>query len=145
MLSQTHEYALRAMAFLAAAPDRPHPGAKIAEGAQLPKGYVFQVMERLRKAGLVNAQRGPSGGFSLARSLDAITLLDVANAVEPLPRIEKCPLGNPAHVQLCPLHRRLDDAVAHIENTFAGITFAQLVSEIRENDQRCQFPMPPKP
>jgi Rrf2 family protein len=142
MISQTTEYALRAMAYLASAPDQPRTAQNIAQANDLPSGYVVRVMQLLREAGLVTAQRGPHGGFQLARSIDRVNLLDVVNAVEPVARITKCPLGKPAHLQLCPLHRRLDAAAAGVEQAFASTTLSDLVAEIRENDRQCQFPLP---
>jgi Rrf2 family transcriptional regulator, nitric oxide-sensitive transcriptional repressor len=143
MISQTTEYALRAMAYLAAKPEEARTASQIAKANALPSGYVVRVMQLLRDAGLVTAQRGPRGGFLLARSIDRINLLDVVTAVGPIPRIEKCPLGNPAHLQLCPLHRRLDAAMASVEQAFASTTLAELVAEIKENDRQCQFPSRP--
>ena len=66
---------------------------------------------------------------------------DIITVVEPLGRIEKCPLNKPAHIQLCPLHRRIDDAVQLIEKAFADTTLAQLAEEIETNDRACQFPI----
>ena len=129
------------MAYLASSPEEPRTAHKIAEVNDLPSGYVVRVMQLLREAGLVTAQRGPRGGFLLARSIDRVNLLDVVNAVEAVPRIKKCPLGKPAHLQLCPLHRRLDAAAAGVEQAFASTTLAELVEEIRENDRHCQFPL----
>ena len=142
MISQTAEYALRAMAFLASNPEQARTAQKIAESTDLPAGYVVRVMQLLRDAELVTPRRGPHGGFTLTRSLDRINLLDIVSAVEPVRRVEKCPLGKPAHLQLCPLHRRLDEAAAGVERAFAGTTLAELVEEIEENDKACQFPVP---
>jgi Rrf2 family protein len=128
MLSQTTEYALRAMTFLAST----EPGAafnseSIAERTQVPKGYLSKILRDLVVAELVVSQRGPNGGFSLARPPNKISMLDVVNAVDPIPRIKKCPLGNPAHVQLCPLHRRIDDAVGMIEREFTRTSLAEVL------------------
>ena len=142
MISQTAEYALRAMAFLASNPGQARTAQKISELAELPAGYVVRVMQLLRDAKLVAPRRGPHGGFTLTRSLDRINLLDIVNAVEPVRRVEKCPLGKPAHLQLCPLHRRLDEAAAGVEKAFTDTTLAELVVEIEKNDKACQFPVP---
>jgi Rrf2 family protein len=40
------------------------------------------VLQRLAKNGLVKSSRGPQGGFTLAKKSDAITLLDVYEAIE---------------------------------------------------------------
>ena len=131
------------MACLAAHPETPMTSEQVANATVIPPGYLNKVFQQLGRAGLVNAQRGPNGGFRLARSLDRINLLDVITSVEPLRRIEKCPLDKPEHLQLCPLHRRLVDAVATVEEIFAGTTLRQLADEINGNGRACQFPGSP--
>lgn len=142
MIGQTAEYALRAMAYLASKSEEPQTAQTIARDTELPSGYVIRVMQLLRKGGLITAQRGPNGGFLLARSTERIRLLDIFEAVQPIRRIDKCPLGKPSHLQLCPLHRRLDQAIAGVQKAFADTTLAELVEEMEDNERRCQFPSP---
>ncbi|MCW5766374.1 MAG: Rrf2 family transcriptional regulator [Phycisphaeraceae bacterium] len=128
MLSQTVEYALRAMMHLAALPtDNAANSETIAERTKVPKGYLSKVMRDLVVAGLIDSRRGPSGGFRLARPARDISMLDVINAVDPLQRITRCPLGNPAHLNLCPLHRRLDDAIATMEREFRRTSLEEIL------------------
>jgi Rrf2 family protein len=131
MISQTAEYALRAVVCLGTAPDhRPLTTHAIAEKTLVPAGYLSKVLQGLGRAGLVESQRGLRGGFVLARPLDEISVLDVINAVDPLKRIKRCPLGLVAHgTRLCPLHRRLDEAIAQVESLFEGTSIAELLSE----------------
>lgn len=128
MLSQTVEYALRAMVHMAALPpDTAATSEAIAARTKVPRGYLSKILRDLVVAELIHSQRGPSGGFTVARPASRITILDVINAVDPLKRITKCPLGNPAHLNLCPLHRRLDDAFAMIEREFKSTTLAEMI------------------
>ena len=128
MLSQTVEYALRAMVVLANAPDTPQTAQSIAGAAQLPIDYLFKVMQSLGRAGLVNAQRGKHGGFMLARNPGDLTILDVVNAVDPLRRIHSCPLSLKSHgTRLCSLHRHLDDALALVEQAFSSTTLSDIL------------------
>jgi Rrf2 family protein len=129
MLSQTAEYALRAIVYLSDQPDKPVTGRQLASVAQVPPGYLLKVMQSLARAGLVDAQRGKNGGFTLTSPPDHITILDVVNAVDPLRRIRACPLGIPGHERLCPLHRRLDDALAHVERVFAETRISDLLRD----------------
>jgi Rrf2 family protein len=110
MFSQTAEYALRAVVSLADS-DQPLTTQQLAALTQVPADYLSKVMQSLGRAGLVESQRGKNGGFKLARPASQMTILDVLNAVDPLPRIHNCPLHLKSHSrQLCPLHQRLDDA-----------------------------------
>lgn len=129
MISQTAEYALRAIVFLADQNDAPQTTQQIAEVTRVPAGYLAKVMQGLSRCGLVRAQRGLHGGFTLAVPPKELTVLDVVQAVDPLRRIEHCPLGIVSHQSLCPLHRRLDSAVAMVEKALGSSTIAELLAE----------------
>ncbi len=129
MLSQTVEYALRAMVHLASLPPKTAASSEaIAAKTKVPQGYLSKILRDLVVADLIVSQRGPNGGFSLARPADRISMFDVVNAVDPLQRIHKCPLGNPAHLKLCPLHQKIDDAMDYIEQQFRGTTLADVLA-----------------
>jgi Rrf2 family protein len=129
MISQTAEYALRAVVFLAERGNRPHTIRQIAAATQVPAGYLAKVMQALTRAGLVHGRRGLGGGFVLTRPPGEMSCYDILQAVDPIPRITRCPLDNPAHAhQLCPLHERLDEAAAQIEKSFRASTIAELTT-----------------
>jgi Rrf2 family protein len=127
MLSQTAEYALRAMVALASGKSEPRTATDIAQQSQVPIDYLSKILNSLARAGLVTGQRGRGGGFQTARACDELTVLEVVSAVDPLKRIKSCPLGLKAHgTNLCPLHRKLDDAVRTVEEAFAATTIESL-------------------
>jgi Rrf2 family nitric oxide-sensitive transcriptional repressor len=128
VLSQSAEYALRAMVTLAYDGMAPLTTKQIAERTQVPAGYLSKVLQSLRRADLVRAQRGLGGGFRLAREPVTISILDVVNAVSPLRRIVRCPLDRADHAaELCSLHRRLDGAYAQVEKALAKTTIAEVL------------------
>ncbi|MEZ6125251.1 MAG: Rrf2 family transcriptional regulator [Planctomycetaceae bacterium] len=129
MISQTAEYALRAIVFLADQDGQPQTTAKISEGTQIPAGYLAKVMQVLNRGGIVNAQRGLYGGFTLIKPSADLTVLEVINAVEPIQRYYECPLKIPHHgPELCPLHRKLDDAAQLLQQSFGESSIASLIS-----------------
>jgi len=138
MISQTVEYALRAVAHLASESPASRTTKQIAEATQAPTAYLSKVLQGLVKAKIVRSQRGIGGGVSLVEDPKQLTILDVINAVEPLQRITKCPLDIESHgTNLCPLHRRLDDAMAQVEVAFASTTLAELLSESGQSKPLC--------
>jgi Rrf2 family protein len=103
---------------------------KIAEATQVPPGYLAKVMQNLARAEVVDSQRGVHGGFSLRKAPHQVTVLTVIEAVDPIQRIRACPLGLEAHRhQLCPLHSRLDAAIALMEDGFRRSSIAELVGK----------------
>jgi Rrf2 family protein len=84
-LSARTHYALRAVAELAAAPPGPVSAEKIALAQHIPRRFLDNILLQLRRAGLICSQRGPDGGYWLARSPEEITLADVIAVVEGSP------------------------------------------------------------
>jgi Rrf2 family protein len=127
MLPKTAEYALRTVACLARNPGQPESAEQLAEETKVPRRYVHKVLQSLARAELVHSRSGPGGGYTLVRSAEKITILDVVNAVSPLERIRHCPLGLPSHTSLCPLHKELDRAYAATEAAFSRVTIGELL------------------
>lgn len=131
MFSQTSEYALRAVAWMAGRPGSVHKTGEIAQGAGVPLSYLAKVLQTLARADLVRSVRGAAGGYELARSPEELTVFDVVQAVDPFRRIERCPLGVPCHRDgLCKLHRALDQAMANVEACLREATIASMLSDL---------------
>lgn len=144
MISQTAEYALRAVVYLADQAGEPRTNLQIAEATQVPTGYLAKVMQGLSRARVVNSQRGLNGGFTLKRSPDELTVLEVVNAIDPIRRIHECPLGLPSHGKnLCPLHQRIDNAAAAVEEAFGDTTISELLDVPKARKPLCRFPNAP--
>jgi Rrf2 family protein len=129
MISQTSEYALRAAVCLAARSENtPASAQDIAAAIRVPVGYLQKILRMLARHGILHAQRGTNGGFSLAKVPTAISILDVLRASETeIQRISRCPLGIEGHTSLCSLHRMLDSEMARAERTFATTSLADLL------------------
>ncbi|GII95618.1 RrF2 family transcriptional regulator [Sinosporangium siamense] len=84
-ISARTQYALRAVAELAVAPPGPVPAERIASTQNIPRRFLDNILLQLRRAGLIHSQRGPEGGYWLARPADQITLADVIAVVEGAP------------------------------------------------------------
>jgi Rrf2 family nitric oxide-sensitive transcriptional repressor len=145
MFSNTVEYALRAVVYLAYEAPEARTTAQIAEATKVPKDYLSKILQGLAKKKILQTQRGVGGGVSLLRPPEELTILDVVNAVEPIERIRTCPLGLPTHgVKLCPLHQRMDAALAMVEQAFGNTTLAEVLAEPGESVPLCDGPPPPQ-
>ena len=136
MFSLTIEYAMRAVLALASSGGRSLTTRQIADAMHVPPSYLSKVLQSLVRAGIVQSTRGLKGGFVLVGRPEDWRMLDILNAVSPLKRIESCPIDLESHSsELCPLHRRVDQAAAKIIEIFSGVTLKDLISD----------PMSPKP
>ena len=119
LLSEASEYALRAVVWCARYPDRTFKVREIAESTRAAPGYLAKVLQSLAKADILHAQRGSRGGFRLNRDPATLTALEVIQAVDPIERIQSCPLeSNETGMLLCPLHKRIDEVVNALEKAF---------------------------
>lgn len=142
LISQTAEYALRAIAHLCSQPEEAQTTQQIADATRVPVPYLSKVLQALTRAGLIRSLRGLHGGFKLLKDSEELTVYDVVQAVDPLQRILTCPLGLAAHGKnLCPLHRRLDDALLQVEQAFRESTIADLLREPSASKPLCPFPV----
>jgi len=138
MFSQTVEYALRAVVHLSSVAPQAQTTDQIAATTLVPKAYLSKVLQALVRGGIVHSQRGGAGGMTLIKPPAKLSILDVVNAVEPIQRIKTCPLGLKTHGhKLCPLHRRIDNALAATEKAFANTTLAEVLADPSKSKPLC--------
>ncbi len=132
MLSQTAEYAMRAVVHLALRPGEPRTVDVVAKATGIPVGYLAKIMQQLARGGVTTSQRGLHGGFLLARDPWQISLFEVVDAVDPFRRIRACPMSIPAHGDgLCSLHRLLDSTLATVETTLRSTPVGSLLEDAK--------------
>lgn len=81
-ISARADYAIRAVAEIAAAASGPVKGEHIAQAQHIPLKFLLNILTELRHARIVQSHRGAEGGYMLARPADRITLAEVIRAVE---------------------------------------------------------------
>jgi Rrf2 family protein len=81
-LSARADYALRAAIELATASGTHVTAEQLARAQHIPGKFLEAILTQLRRAGLVRSQRGPEGGFWLARPAEDISLADIIRAID---------------------------------------------------------------
>ena len=74
---------------------------KLAEITNSSKFHISKIMQKLVKDDFLTSQRGPTGGFSLTRTPEEITLLEIYEAIEGKISVSRCPLNRAT----CPFGR----------------------------------------
>ncbi len=137
MISQTAEYALRAVVCLARDPEARLTTPELAGLTGLPPSYLSKVLQALVRAGVIDSQRGSSGGFRLARLPGAVSLLEIVNAVDPMERHLKLHGEPVVHSELLALDRRLDAVLESLSHELDRTTLADLL-------RAAELPPPPQ-
>jgi len=130
MLSQTSEYALRAILYLAReAVERPLAADVIAQALGAPRNYLSKTLNTLAKRGFVTSTRGPAGGFRLAVAPEALTIADIIHAFDEPRKRTVCLLGGQPCDERhpCTVHFRWKSVTAESWAPLQGTTIADLL------------------
>lgn len=91
-VSAKADYAVRAVAELAASPDGPVKGERLADSQDIPLQFLEHILLDLKHSGIVRARRGAKGGYWLARPPEEVSIADVIRAVEgPIANVQSAP------------------------------------------------------
>ena len=132
-LSTKGRYAVMAMTDIAGRDGvRPVSLADIAERQQISRPYLEQLFARLRRSGLVASQRGPGGGYRLARPASDVSVADVVLAVDEPLRATRC-LGHAGAGCLkggvrCVTHELWEETGRQIRDYLASVSLADVVA-----------------
>ena len=128
-LTTKGRYAVTAMLDLAI---NSHNGAvslaEISKRQEISLSYLEQLFSKLRKAELVASVRGPGGGYKLGRTLDAIFVAQIIDAVNESIDATSCGgKGNCQQGEVCLTHHLWSDLSDQIHHFLSGISLANLV------------------
>ena len=130
MLSKTSQYALQAVVYLARhSADAPLPANDVAVGLGIPANYLSKILHALSRAGVVRSERGPGGGYRLARPADRTSLADVVEAFDPIAPRERCLLGEGScqDDHPCPAHARWREVFDPVTAFFRDTMVSELL------------------
>ncbi len=128
MLTQTAEYALRAVLYIAAVgDDAPVRVDTIAEALMVPRNYLSKVMHALARSGTLRSMRGPTGGFVLGRDADEISLAEVIAEFDPLE--DRCLLMRRvcSDAAPCVAHHRWKHVAKEMRSFFRDTSVGEIV------------------
>jgi Rrf2 family protein len=132
MLSQTAEYALRAVLYLAErADDRTVRVGEMAQALRIPRNYLSKILHRLARAGVLTSTRGKTGGFQLAVPADRLRLSEIVAPFDRIDERRRCLLGRPQcnDRTACAAHSRWKDVADTVATFFRETTVAELLSD----------------
>ena len=131
VLSQTSEYALRILTFLAQQPNEVMVPAVSMQGkVRVPANYRSKILNQLTRIGLLESTRGRTGGFRLARSPAKIRLSEVIAPFEPVTPAAACLLGQVrcSDTRPCGAHRQWRELAQARDAFLWGTTVADVAS-----------------
>jgi Rrf2 family protein len=131
-LSQTAEYALRAVLYLARQGNGRVPADAIAGAVGAPANYMSKTLNQLAKAGIVTGTRGPMGGFQLAIPAGRLTVARIVETFTAVKPNQVCLLGDrPCTARRpCAVHHRWTAVQAAMDAPLRETTIADLLQDV---------------
>ncbi len=132
--SRTVGYAVRATIHLARSDSpSPIPCSQLASEGKMPERFLLQILRNLVMHGILKSSRGVDGGYTLTKSPDQITLLEIIEAIEGPVGLSDVGEGF-AEVTGTRLQEALTGAAATYRKQLEAITFAQLIEPPSEEE-----------
>ncbi|UCC71967.1 MAG: Rrf2 family transcriptional regulator [Gemmatimonadota bacterium] len=133
LISKTDQYALRAVLCLAQQPaGLPLGAAHVAHRLGLPGNYLSKILHSLARAGVLVSERGPRGGFRLARPPEELWLAEVIAPFNSLVQQRSCLLGRGecSDDSPCRVHEHWRAASDPVIEFFKQTAIADLLGEV---------------
>ncbi len=129
-VSARADYAVRAVAELAAQSDTHTSAEQIAQSQEIPQKFLQTILCDLRRAGIVVSRRGVDGGYRLGKPAGEISIADVIRAVDgPLATVRGERPQDLSYPGAAEALRPLWVAMrASVRGVLEGVTFAELSS-----------------
>lgn len=89
-LNRRTEYALLALRFLSSRGQDVASAHAVAQHYAIPEPLLAKVLQQLKRGGLASATKGAAGGYTLARHLDEVTLMEVLELFDETTKLVDC-------------------------------------------------------
>lgn len=138
MLTNSSEYAIRAVLHLARTSEGAHVAAgTVAESLGLPGDYLAKILQRLARRDVVESARGPRGGFRLRVEPERLSLKEVVEPFQDLARSQRCLLRDARCREEggCPVHERWAEVLEEVESLFRDVTVGDLLPPVPGDEE----------
>lgn len=139
LFSRQCEYAIRGVLYLALKKPGEWTSIKdLSERLDVPYYFLGKILQSLVAKGMLESQRGPKGGFTLALSADKITLYKIIEAIDGPDFAEKCVLGFPecSGKNPCAVHDRWGKIREDIVHMTTQKNVAQMARDMKKPEYR---------
>ena len=139
LFSRQCEYALQAVMFLTLKGDGERTSIReLTKKMQIPYHFLAKILQDLTYKGLLVSQKGPTGGFALAKPAKEITLFDVVDAIDGSGFMENCVLGFPdcGGKTPCAVHEKWGSMREELRLMLVGKNVAQMAKEMKKSEYK---------
>lgn len=136
MFSKACEYGIKAMIFIAQkSKEESRIGLKeIAREINSPEAFTAKILQQLTRDGLLHSLKGPTGGFTLSTSAEAINLAAIVASIDGDSIYKGCGLGleQCSESKPCPLHWKFKSVRDDLRNMLENTSLAETSTSLNE-------------
>lgn len=131
-ITNTSEYAIRAIVFMAKNPQNSYSATELYTKVDAPLKFLAKILQRMARKKILKSQRGVKGGFKIATPLESLTILDIIEAVDGPIALNKCLITGYDCIRenLCPVHPIWEEAQMVLKEVLKKKTIAEIVNEL---------------
>ncbi len=135
-LSKTSKYAFRVLGYMAKDEKALYSARQLYRENNVPEKYLRRLLTHLSKFGFIKSIQGRQGGFTFARDISKIFLIEIVEAIDGTESIRGCILGYKkcAFNYSCPMHDIWEDAKVHVINTLSNTSLKDIQNKMVETD-----------
>lgn len=129
-LNRLTDYGVVVMTRMANEPETVRTAPQIAQDTGVPLPTVAKLLNALTRESLVASHRGATGGYSLARPAEGITVAEIIQALEGPIALTACVDGSEDHCEvetLCPMRGNWEQVNRAIHGALNGVTLADMM------------------
>jgi Rrf2 family protein len=138
MFSKSTEYALRATIYIAqkSNEEKKLSIGLISKAIGSPASFTAKILQNLTRAKIVNAVRGPNGGFYLTQKAKKLSVRSILEAMNEDKILKKCVLGlkKCSEEKPCPMHNQYKFIKENLVELFESKTIGMLAEEIKNGE-----------
>lgn len=135
-ISEALSLALHGMVYIASRPGEILTVDQVARVLRASSAHLHKVFQRLSNVGLLKSCRGPKGGYALAKPSDAISLLEIYEAIEGPLSIDNCLFDHPiCQGPTCIFGDLLETTHKRYQAYLEGMRLSELKDVYQRDDQ----------
>ncbi|MBF0484156.1 MAG: Rrf2 family transcriptional regulator [Candidatus Omnitrophica bacterium] len=131
LINKNTDYAVQALFYISQKTPNIISTVEVEKQLNLPRPFIRKILQNLTKAGYLSSSKGSGGGFTIARPLDDIYLLDLMQLFQGRLAFTDCSFQkkvcpNAGH---CPLRRRIKTIEDTVLHELKGVSLAELTKK----------------
>ena len=131
LITRDTDFAIQALTYICEKGEEPISALTLSEKLKMPYPFLRGILQKLKGAGYLNSSKGKTGGFTLAKSAEQVTLLEILELFQGEVAVGQCfqKNHNCSRKRVCLFRTRLTGVQVELQRILLGVTVAALAKK----------------